>query len=64
MEETEELHRITGSCYKLSITAEKSATRDSSYTNEGFRLQIRFVETEVGGRGKRWRREKGMERDR
>ena len=44
----EEMHR-TGSCYKYSITAENSTTRDSTYIEEGFRLQIRFVETELGG---------------
>ena len=46
----EEMHR-TGSCYKYSITAENSTTRDSTYIEEGFRLQIRFVETELGGGG-------------
>ena len=46
----EEMHR-TGSCYKYSITAENSTTRDSTYIEVGFRLQIRFVETEWGGGG-------------
>ena len=41
--------RRTGSCYKHSITAEKSTASDSSYITEGFRLQIRFVETGLGG---------------
>ena len=42
------MHR-TGSCYKHHITAENSTARDSSYIKEGFRLGIRFVETELGG---------------
>ena len=34
--------------FKHSITAENSTARDSSYIKEGFRLQIRFVETGLG----------------
>ena len=42
------MHRRTESCCKHSITAENSTARDSSYIKEGFRLQIRFVETGWG----------------
>ena len=45
IKETEEMYRRTGSCYKHSITAENSTARDSLYIKEGFKLQIRFVET-------------------
>ena len=49
IKETEELHRRAGSCYKHSITAVNSATRDSSYIKEGFRLRLSFVETWIKG---------------
>ena len=49
IEETEEMHRRTRSCYKRSIIAENSTARESSYIKEGFRLQIRFVEMGLGG---------------
>ena len=49
MKETPEMHRRTGSCYKHSITAEKSTAMDSSYIKEGFRLWIRLVKTRLGG---------------
>ena len=48
IEETEELHRRTGSCYKHSISAADSTTRDSSYIKEGFRYRVSFMKTGVG----------------
>ena len=56
------MHR-TGSCYKHHITAENSTARDSSYIKEGFRLGIRFVETELGGfdKKKKWQIGRGRE---
>ena len=50
------MHRITGSCYKHSITTESSTARNSSYIKEGFRLLIRFVEMGLGDlvKEKKW----------
>ena len=48
IEQTEEIHRRTGSCYKHCINAGNSTARDSSYIRKGFRLQVRFVETGLG----------------
>ena len=56
------MHRTTGSYYKHSIAAENSTARDSSYIKEGFRLGIRFVETELGGFDKKkWQIGRGRE---
>ena len=49
------MHRIIGSRYKHSITAENSTDGDSSYIKEGFRLKMRFEEMGSGGI---WKREK------
>ena len=59
IEETEELHRRTGSCYKHSISAADSTTRDSSYIKEGFRYRVSFMKTGVGEEKKIWERERG-----
>ena len=52
------MHRRTGGCYKHSITAENSTARDSSNIKEGFRLQIRSVETRLGGFDKEKKKKK------
>ena len=52
-QQTEKLHRRTGSCYKHSITAENSTTRDSLNIKEAFGLWIRFLETGLGRREKK-----------
>ena len=51
MNETEEMHRRTGGCYKHNISAENSTTRDSVDIKEGFRFQIMLVETGLEGGG-------------
>ena len=42
------MYRRTGSCNKHCNTAENSTARDSLYIKEGFRLWLRFGETELG----------------
>ena len=59
IEETEEMHRRTRSCYKRSIIAENSTARESSYIKGGFRLQIRFVEMGLGGVDKEKKKKMG-----
>ena len=46
LKKIDELHRRN--CYKHSITAENSSTKESSYFKEGFQLHIRFAEMGVG----------------